>query len=243
MNGGCEYLRLNVQYRMHPDISSCVNKLFYDANVRDSPSTFNRPDAERFRDWAQETMRISHQSIFVHCGGDHLLFRERRGLSAVNPTIAAIVLDLIQTMTRHGLPENRIGILTPYTGQQRLLRAIFRSMNINVTVSTIDGSQGDEYAYCILDLVVHGGTRYPMGFIKDLRRMNVGLSRAKDGLVVVGYKDMTSHQHSTQGVQAWRYFVEHHVQGGWAFDYYRNDEEICRLFQIPGSRYEKTPRR
>ena len=64
------------------------------------------------------------------------------------------------------------------------------------------GPKGNERTFCILDLVVHGGRHYSMGFLRDMSRMNVGLSRAKNGLMVVGYKDMTTHQWVNKGVKA-----------------------------------------
>lgn len=65
-------------------------------------------------------------------------------------------------------------------------------MEFDIIISTIDESQEDQHSFCILDLFVHGENRYPMRFIRDATRMNVGGSRAEDGMVVFGYKGMTN---------------------------------------------------
>ncbi len=74
------------------------------------------------------------------------------------------------------------------------IQMTFLLMELLIIVSTIDGSQGDQHAYCILDLRFHGERRYPIGFIKDVKRMKVVLCRAKNGMVLVGYKGMTDGQ-------------------------------------------------
>ena len=57
-------------------------------------------------------------------------------------------------------------------------------------MTTVDKAQGREYDFVLLDLVTAGGRLYPLGFTTDVRRMCVGLSRAKIGMLIFGEKDM-----------------------------------------------------
>ncbi len=240
MGAGCRYTMLNVQYRMHPDIAHCVNELFYDGNIANHPSTRSRPDARLFGSWARKKFHVAHNSVFIHVGGNQSLYRERRGGSSVSPKSAATVIYLIRTMRDEGITEDKIRVLTPYRGQLRLLRSIFPSRGLNVMVSTVDDSQGDEAPFVILDLAVQGGALYGGGFLKDVNRMNVALSRAKDGLVIVGH--MTDEQRIYKGVDAWNFVIEHHRRGRWVANCDCPDGQIRERFQIPGNRYELTPR-
>ena len=108
----------------------------------------------------------------------------------------------IKTMMRKGVSADTIIVLTLYTAQQRLLRKIFRSMSLKIQMSTVNGFQGDQHTICILDLVIKDGLGHSIRFTRDMPRMNVGLSRAKNELVVAGCKGMTDKQHDSKGVQA-----------------------------------------
>jgi superfamily I DNA and/or RNA helicase len=59
---------------------------------------------------------------------------------------------------------------------------LFKALGINIMIKSVDASQGKEKSFVILDMVTPGATQYTMGFLKDLRRINVALSRAEDGL-------------------------------------------------------------
>ena len=81
------------------------------------------------------------------------------------------------------VPPSEIGIVTPYAGQARALRAALDSDLIEV--KTVDGFQGREKSV-ILFSAVRSNDRGSVGFLADGRRLNVALTRAKRGLVVVG---------------------------------------------------------
>lgn len=77
-------------------------------------------------------------------------------------------------------------------------------------MSTVDGAQGKEYPFVILDLVKIGGRGFSLGFITDVRRMCVGLSRAKNGLLILGNQDMIVGKYMSQGARGWEELVKDH---------------------------------
>eukprot|EP00727_Mastigamoeba_balamuthi_P004489 m51a1_g14038 putative protein (291) ;mRNA; f:1168895-1169816 len=112
-------------------------------------------------------------------------------------------------------PENKpghIGVVTPYSGQVRLVAERLREAGIgctsigdfsaqeeeedlalaNVTVYTVDGYQGREKEAIILSCV-RANSGGKVGFLRDWRRMNVALTRAKRGLVVLGDSETLAH--------------------------------------------------
>lgn len=48
MDGGCRHVMLNMQYRMHSDIAFCINRTFYEGNLRHDPSTLDRSNVLMF---------------------------------------------------------------------------------------------------------------------------------------------------------------------------------------------------
>ena len=83
-------------------------------------------------------------------------------------------------------------ILTPYNGQKAYIASQIIERNLEINVQTVDGYQGKECDFVILSLVRNNDkpSMRRWGFVSDARRLNVALSRAREGLVVI-----TSIQH------------------------------------------------
>jgi len=103
--------------------------------------------------------------------------------------------------------EARIGVISPYQSQVRLLRAkideLLKDMARSVEVNTIDGFQGREKDVIIFSTVRSrvGKKASSIGFVADERRINVGLTRARAALLVVG------HRHALARNETWLSFV------------------------------------
>ena len=91
-------------------------------------------------------------------------------------------------------PKNlSIGIITPYDAQKRIiiknLQKTYNEINYDsLTIDTIDGFQGMERDLIIISLV-RSNDDGKIGFVNDPRRINVMLTRAKRGLIVIGNKN------------------------------------------------------
>ena len=105
-----------------------------------------------------------------------------------------MVWSVLYSLLGSGIAGCRVGIITPYQSQRvRLERMVREQVRLqsnpgyqDVTVSTIDGMQGKEKDIIILDMVVRTPQMKHVGFVSDLRRLNVALSRARDGLILIG---------------------------------------------------------
>ncbi len=111
-----------------------------------------------------------------------------------------LVADYIEMVSPQRVESERIdfGIITPYRGQARLLRRLlkmqhyFRRLRRHITVGTVDGFQGQECDVIVISLVRDNAVRQ-IGFLRDLRRMNVAITRARMKLIIVGNAQTLSH--------------------------------------------------
>jgi superfamily I DNA and/or RNA helicase len=105
------------------------------------------------------------------------------------------------------------GIITPYRGQARLLRRLlkmqhyFRKLKRHITVGTVDGFQGQERDVIVISLV-RSNAEGQIGFLRDLRRMNVAMTRARMKLIIVGNAETLSRH------KFYRALIEHIKQKG-----------------------------
>ena len=176
---------LDTQYRMHPEISSFPSRMFYDAKLLDGENMaglrkqpWHSSDAlspYRFFD-----VRGSHQSV-------------PKGHSLINLAEIDVALQLFNRLIADckGYDFNgKIGIITPYKSQLRELRSRFaqrygEQILTTVAFNTTDAFQGRETEIIIFSCVRASSSR-GIGFLSDIRRMNVGITRAKSSLWVLG---------------------------------------------------------
>ena len=104
--------------------------------------------------------------------------------SRENEGEAKLALTLYQQLRDAGLPAKSIALLTPYVAQARLLRHLAGHAD-GIEIGSIDGYQGREKEAIILSLV-RSNDRGEVGFLGDTRRMNVGMTRARRLLIVLG---------------------------------------------------------
>jgi superfamily I DNA and/or RNA helicase len=179
---GIEPKMLTTQYRMHPAISKFPNSRFYDNRLEDGISESDRlaPKGLIWPDWDVPI-------AFLPVGGGEVLSPD--GASKENPAEASWVVSLLLGMLSAGdLSERDIGVITPYAGQVRTIRDQMPESLHSVEVRTVDGYQGREKEVIVFSCV-RSNKDGNIGFLSDARRLNVALTRAKRGLVVVGDPD------------------------------------------------------
>ncbi|KAM0790470.1 hypothetical protein ACM66B_003346 [Microbotryomycetes sp. NB124-2] len=177
---------LSIQYRMHPNISAFPSAAFYDSRLKDGP------------DMAKITAQPWHDnSLFPPYAFYHVADGKEvsgRHHSWSNPREAATALALYERLLRDYPSidfDYRIGVVTPYKGQVAELKRTFRrrfgdSITSQISFNTVDGFQGQEKDIIILSCVRGGSADSGVGFLKDTRRMNVALTRARSSLFVLG---------------------------------------------------------
>ncbi|AEH24223.1 IGHMBP2 family helicase [Pyrococcus yayanosii] len=181
---------LNIQYRMNERLMAFPSREFYEGKIIADESVKNITLADLgvkepgfSEPWA-EILRPENVLVFIDTAHRHDKWeRQRRGSeSRENPLEAKIVATIVGKLIEMGVKPEWIGVITPYDDQRDLI-----SLNVpeDVEVKTVDGYQGREKEVIILSLV-RSNERGEIGFLRDLRRLNVSLTRAKRKLIIVG---------------------------------------------------------
>ena len=200
---GAGAMLLSVQYRMHPAIRSWPSRYFYSNRLEDSASVATAPDEPFYA-----VPSLQPYLVFDVSSG-----RDARGPGAggsvhnlAEAALAAALYAKLKASLPAGAAAGRVGIVTPYRRQKQALRdALSKRMGeavlAEVSIDTVDSFQGQEKDVIILSLVRaadaprgSAGTgsellRNTLGFVTDMRRMNVALTRAKRALWVLGHAD------------------------------------------------------
>jgi len=161
----CQDVRfLDTQYRMRSSIAQFSNDYFYKGKLQ-TPEDQKDLDAH---------------VVFYDTAGTG--FEEKAGEDGRSLTNEG-ELEVIQKMIEaNNWKSEEIGFISPYAGQVQLAKSM---LSKEIKVSTIDSFQGQEMPIIIVSLV-RSNQEGNIGFLKDYRRMNVALTRAKEKLIVVG---------------------------------------------------------
>ena len=153
---------LEEQYRMHPVIMGFPSKIFYENRLIAAPSVPDGEDPLLFIDTAG-------------CGFEEK--QEGNGLS--NPEEGAFLAKYLAQFP----PEGSVAVISPYRLQVELLKELIHQEG--VTVNTIDAFQGQERDVVYISMT-RSNTDNRIGFLSEIRRMNVAMTRARRHLVVIG---------------------------------------------------------
>ena len=192
---------LRMQYRMNEEIMRFSSDWFYGNQVESAPEVKFRSilDLDVPMEWVEASPDPSE-------GGEKGL-EEFVGESfgRINKVEAELtLLTLQQYFERIGktrvLNERLdVGIISPYRAQVQYLRRLlkkreyFKPFRNLITVNTVDGFQGQERDIIVISLV-RSNDEGQIGFLRDLRRMNVAITRARMKLIILGdVATMTRH--------------------------------------------------
>lgn len=176
---------LSIQYRMHPDISFFPSKTFYDSKLRDGPEM----STKTARPW-HKTEIFGPFRFFNVSGGREQQYGGKSYFNKVEAQAAVDIYKSIRDVCRQINMTSKVGIITPYKQQLVQLKLQFReafgtSILEAVDFNTVDGFQGQEKDIIIVS-TVRGGNDGGIGFLSDVRRMNVALTRARSSLFILG---------------------------------------------------------
>lgn len=186
---------LKMQYRMNEQIMKFSSEWFYNGMVESAPTVSHRG----ILDYDTPMMWIDT----AECDGKEEFVGENFG--RINRAEAELTLQTLQQylekIGKQRILEESIdvGIISPYRAQVQLLRKelrkreFFRPYRHLLTVNTVDGFQGQERDIILISLV-RSNDGGDIGFLRDLRRMNVAITRARMKLIILGSSEtMTSH--------------------------------------------------
>ncbi|ORY92029.1 hypothetical protein BCR43DRAFT_479100 [Syncephalastrum racemosum] len=192
---------LSIQYRMHPTISELPSNLFYQGRLSDGP------------DMAKVSRAVWHADPtfgpyrFFNVEGQE---KQSHSMSMYNSAEALAALHLVDRLVRsNGKVKfaSRIGVITPYKQQLSHLKLTFSrhygpGVLKVIDFNTVDGFQGQEKDIIIFSCVRAFAGHGSIGFLADQRRMNVGLTRARCSLFVLG------HEPSLRTNSYWDYLIQ-----------------------------------
>ncbi|KAF7090472.1 hypothetical protein CFC21_093215 [Triticum aestivum] len=178
---------LNVQYRMHPGISKFPVSSFYGGQIDDGENVLRR-DYERKH--LTGPMYGSYSFINIEGGKES---SGKHDKSLINTIEVAAVTRIVQRLFRESVETRRklsVGVVSPYKGQVRAIQEKLGKTyethgGFSVKVRSVDGFQGAEEDIIIFSTVRSNSTG-SVGFLNNVNRTNVALTRAKHCLWIVG---------------------------------------------------------
>lgn len=237
---GCVATQLAEQHRMRPEISNLVRQQTY-PTLRDAPKVLHRADVLGLQ---YNVVFVNHD--FAEGLDDAMLERNDDSLSKINVKEAKLACRLALYLQQQYKQEptfaaSDIAVLTPYLAQLAVLREelakhgnitlgkqdvrdlaaagvdVDRGSEGGVRAATVDNFQGEEARFVIISLV-RSNTAGDIGFVKQPERVNVMLSRARDGMIVLGNEATFRNARSKEGRALWSKVLEQLRQAGGSFD-------------------------
>lgn len=186
---------LQVQYRMHEAIMQFSSQWFYNGILKAAPEVKNRSilDFDTPITWVN-TEEMDYKEEFVG-----------ESYGRINKAEAQLSIETlkayIEKITKERFLDERldVGLISPYKAQVQYLRslikhdAFFKPFRSSISINTVDGFQGQERDIIIISMV-RSNEDGSIGFLSDLRRMNVAMTRARMKLILLGNaKTLTKH--------------------------------------------------
>ena len=152
---------------------------------------------------------------------------------------------IMRSLLKFGVSAKDILLIAFYTVWRCCWEQLFKAWGMsiwNVMMKSVNTSCKWQPPFVILDCMTLGGVRHPLDFLKNEKHLNMMLSKAEDGLIIMNSKEMTQKQCSINSVQAWMSVINHtFMVGGGHFKTFKNDTEIQMLLKVPEFMYEKAP--
>lgn len=220
VEGGASRM-LRIQYRMHEDIADWASKAMYEGQLE----SFTGVKGRKLSQLAHVAHRIAlpdqkqalpeDETSCSRIAATTLLLVDTTGCemhemvnaagSKCNEGEAQIVKSHILSLLRIGLKPEDIAVITPYNGQVELLRSLLLPTVPKLEIRSVDGFQGGEREAVVLSMVRSSdrGGMAGIGFLKDERRLNVAITRAKRHCAVVCDCETVSQSRFIKGLLSW----------------------------------------
>ena len=171
---------LKIQYRMHEDIMRFSSQWFYHNELESAPEVSGRG-----------ILRLDTPIVWFDTSEcDFTENTREETMSRVNRQEAELLVEqlrsYIQKISKERVLEENIdfGLISPYKAQVQYIRKLIKQDAL-ITVHTVDGFQGQERDVILISLV-RANEDGKIGFLNDLRRMNVAITRARMKLMILG---------------------------------------------------------
>ncbi|KAM4743543.1 DNA replication ATP-dependent helicase/nuclease DNA2 [Anableps anableps] len=200
-------VQLNVQYRMNSQIMSLSNSLMYDGrlecgsertasalltlpfllSVQSELTSYSETCPQIDLSWLHDALLPCNPVCFLDCSVVPALESVEQG-GVSNHTEAVLIHMLLSLLIRAGCKPGDIGVIAPYRQQLKRISALLQSSAFTgVEVNTVDRYQGRDKSLIVLSFVRSTAEEGNLGeLLKDWRRLNVAITRAKHKLLMVG---------------------------------------------------------
>lgn len=185
LNDNCKGV-LREQYRMHPVIGDLISETFYNNSII---SMVNQDSREHGYDKFGQ-----NHIVWLDTVNDYNKYEENVGTTKQNKLEADKIVELLIDLNnsyKYKKIKKDVAIITGYKAQKNLIiRQLERYnvdefTNISIEVDTVDAFQGRETDIVIYS-IVRSNKEGNLGFLRDSRRLNVSLSRARELLIIIG---------------------------------------------------------
>ncbi|GAA5842966.1 hypothetical protein JCM5353_001026 [Sporobolomyces roseus] len=187
---------LKVQYRFNSKINEFPSKTLYGSELVPDETVMERKLGDLLEDedgggGGEDEEDLNEQVVFFDTAGLAMYERsaeEGSGYgseSKSNENEAEIVLNYVKFLIKARIPTSSISIISPYSSQVLLLSSLIHPLYPEIEIGSIDSNQGRENDVIIISLV-RSNESGEIGFLKEMRRLNVAMTRARRQLVVVG---------------------------------------------------------
>jgi superfamily I DNA and/or RNA helicase len=185
-NGTQFRVTLRKQYRMHPDIAKICVALAYPEGLESSEiDRALKIDISKLNgSWQDKVIDPAFPVVFVST--EKVATYEKRDTkkSTYNVKEAEIIVRVVQRLEEISILPNQVSIISAYKGQTELLSQMLK----NYSIGTVDSFQGSENDIVVFDLT-RDNLNGEIGFLKEINRLNVAVSRARKKLILVGNQE------------------------------------------------------
>ena len=257
------YYMLKKQYRMSEQLALFPSMFFYEGKIKNSTKHQDKENKyikkifKKFY-WANKDIPImfintNNSSTFkynkynkdldnININLNFFTSESVIGKSFQNELEAEItikILNIFNSIKSIKKGKYDIGIITPYSGQKKLilekLKYYEEKNNISyldyiknniINTASVDSFQGKEKDFIIIN-TVRSNYKNMIGFLKDIRRLNVSITRARHGLIIIGdaYCLANSIGENDNKYSIWRYLIKYYQDLGVIVDYIDNEED------------------
>ncbi|KAJ3020703.1 hypothetical protein HKX48_000367 [Thoreauomyces humboldtii] len=178
---------LDTQYRMHEHIGQWASTAMYDGKLKTHDGAKGRTLADLPN--VSRTDETSTPLLFIDTAGceyTESIEEAEEEPSKFNDQEASLVVAYLSLLVgKAGVDPATVAVISPYAAQARLIRHMLVATHPTVEVSSVDGFQGREKDVIVISLV-RSNDKGEVGFLKDDRRMNVAITRARRHVCLVG---------------------------------------------------------
>ncbi len=186
---------LRIQYRMNEKIMGFSNQKFYEGKLiaDESVKDHTIADLGLSQPSSYEEVLDSTPVVFVDTTGmEAPESLPDRSTSYQNLAEANLAKELTEELLGMGADPGMLGIISPYAAQVKRLKKLIDTEERVIEIKSVDGFQGREKEIILISFV-RSNPKGEIGFLKDLRRLNVAITRAKRKLICIGDASTLGH--------------------------------------------------